>query len=210
MTQLIEGYTIGADNQKECKGNDWDAQTFFISNMTRNQDYTITQVKIKCYREGNPPMPITASIRETNWTVDRSGNPVGSDISTGTFGDKLTSNINGEWITIDMTPCTLKAGTLYALVVRITGGDASNNIQWKVDVSLPTYQGGRNAFSADAGATWGNTISWDCLFEVYGIPKILKGTIGTAAISKEYPVTEGLVARTTKQTNPPNLEEEPW
>jgi len=34
------------------------------------------------------------------------------------------------------------------------------------------------------------------------------GTIGTKIISKRYPVEEGLIAGTTKQTGTPYLEEE--
>ena len=33
------------------------------------------------------------------------------------------------------------------------------------------------------------------------------GTVGTRFIEKDYPVEEGLVAGTTKQTGNPNLEE---
>ena len=33
-------------------------------------------------------------------------------------------------------------------------------------------------------------------------------TIGQKELRTEYPVEEGLIAGTTKQTNPPNLEEE--
>ena len=35
-----------------------------------------------------------------------------------------------------------------------------------------------------------------------------KGTAGTKEISKRYPVEEGLIAKTTKQTNVPYLEEQ--
>ena len=33
-------------------------------------------------------------------------------------------------------------------------------------------------------------------------------TIGTTFLDKDYPITEGLIAATTKQTEKPNLEEE--
>ncbi len=36
------------------------------------------------------------------------------------------------------------------------------------------------------------------------------GGPGTKIISKDYPVSEGLVAGTTKQTETPYLEEEGW
>ena len=36
------------------------------------------------------------------------------------------------------------------------------------------------------------------------------GTIGTRFIETDYPYEEGLIAGTTKQTDNPNLEEEPW
>ena len=35
-----------------------------------------------------------------------------------------------------------------------------------------------------------------------------KGTVGTKEISKRYPVEEGLIAKTTKQTKTPYLEEQ--
>jgi len=34
------------------------------------------------------------------------------------------------------------------------------------------------------------------------------GTIGTRFVEHDYPIEEGLVAGTTKQTNRPNLEEQ--
>ena len=36
------------------------------------------------------------------------------------------------------------------------------------------------------------------------------GTIGTRIIDKEYPIEEGLIAGSTRQTGKPNLEEERW
>ena len=34
------------------------------------------------------------------------------------------------------------------------------------------------------------------------------GTVGTRFVRDEYPIEEGLIAGTTKQTNRPNLEED--
>jgi len=36
------------------------------------------------------------------------------------------------------------------------------------------------------------------------------GTVGTKAVANRYPVTEGLIAGTTKQTNTPYLVEQGW
>jgi len=36
------------------------------------------------------------------------------------------------------------------------------------------------------------------------------GTVGTRVLDKDHPVTEGLIAGSTKQTGKPYLEEEGW
>ena len=42
---------------------------------------------------------------------------------------------------------------------------------------------------------------------VTGTVVVGTGTVGTRFVRTEYPIEEGLIAGTTKQTNEPNLEE---
>ena len=161
---LYERYNTNDDDTNLFFSHYWQAQTFTVGNTGANEDHNITSVKLKMSRTGSPGT-ITVSIR----AVDVNGKPTGADLTSGTTdGDTLTTDAAGEWREITLTSYGLSASTKYAIVVRISGGDISNNISWRIDGSTPTYGGGSYASSNDSGSFWGLDTEKDCMFEEYG------------------------------------------
>lgn len=153
-------------------GSCWAAQTF-----TAESDHTVTSVKLKVY--GFPSVgEVTVSIRNT----DGAGHPTGSDLTSGTTdGDTLTTNTDGEWREISVTPYSLTSGTKYAIVVRAPDatGSGYSGLYWRFDTS-PSYAGGRWERSLDSGneGTWTVPFDADLMFEVWSEPPT--GVGGTA------------------------------
>jgi len=152
-----ETYNTGEDSAFFIYDVNWRGQTF-----TPSITHPITSIKLLLYRSGLP-RTITVSIRAT----DGDGKPIGDDLCSGTYdGDTVTTDATGAWYEITLGSGTvLSASTKYAIVVRITGGDAYNYIAWKCDGSSPTYSGGSYANSSDSGSTWNLDTSYDFMFE---------------------------------------------
>lgn len=137
--------------------SNWFAQTF-----TPSVTHTVNAVKLKLYRMGTPNT-LTVSIKAT----DGSGNPTGDDLCSGTInGNIVTTNQAGLWYLVDFGNGTnITASTVYAIVVRKSGGNDYNYIGWISDTSA-SYSGGHAHQSTDAGDSWANCPSSDdFLFE---------------------------------------------
>lgn len=52
------------------------------------------------------------------------------------------------------TPYALSDATVYALVMKVTGGDSSNYFKWAYSSNTPKYTGGDKGVSTDSGSTW--------------------------------------------------------
>jgi len=152
-------YNTNDDNAGQLYGATWLGQTF-----TPATSHLLLYAKLKIYKVGNPGT-VTVSIRATSGSV-----PTGADLASGTTdGDTLTTSSPGEWRTITLLPgVSLTAGTMYAICIRATGGDASNYIWFRADVSSPSYTGGTQVNSANSGSTWGSTATTDAMFEEWG------------------------------------------
>lgn len=159
MATLYEYYNTGDDNNLTVYGTVWNAQTF-----TPQIAHHITSVRLKLYRIGSPGT-LTVSIK----AVDANGHPTGADLCSGTIdGNSLTTNTAGAWYEITLSGGTaLAANTKYAIVAKIVGGDASNDVNWRRDSTSPTYDRGNVESSADGGGTW---VAWtsDAMFEEWG------------------------------------------
>jgi hypothetical protein len=160
--RMYEHYNTGDDNHAYIFGNYWVAQTF-----TPSVAHTITSVKLKLFRNGSPGT-ITVSIRATS-----GGQPTGSDLCSGTTsGNTLTTSTPGEWRETALgSGYGLSAGTTYAIVVRATGGDASNYVWWRLDTGS-TYGGGMYLYSMNSGSSWISGASYDLMFEEWGDPTV--------------------------------------
>ena len=159
-TEKKENYITGDDTGQQIWGatDFWASQTFTIGTTGDNENFTITSIKLKLYRELTPG-DVTVSIRAASRT--------GADLSTGTTsGDTLTTDTGGEWREITMTALTLESDTTYSIVVRALGGDASNLIKWRLDVGQG-YTGGKGAVSTNGGGYWSGQ-NVDYMFEIWG------------------------------------------
>lgn len=177
MATLYEYYILPGNSFDSIRGNLWKGQTF-----TPSVDHRVTSVKIKARRYGFPGI-ITVSIKAT---LD--GHPTGPDLCPAgtTNGNTLTDASPGEWREISLGDgAILSAGQKYAIVVRALAGDGSNNLQWRLDSTNPTYVGGCKEYSSDGGTTWHSydgiehSPSSDELFEEWGEPAITTPTVST-------------------------------
>lgn len=149
-----ESYIAGDNNNIAVYGVNWQAQTF----TTPSENISLTDIEIYAERTGSPGT-VTASIRATSSSL-----PSGADLTSGTV-DGNTFDTSPAWETIDIGDCSLNATTEYALVIRATGGDASNYIYWRQD-SSGAYADGQSAESTDSGGTWAANTGRDMLFVV--------------------------------------------
>ncbi|MDD4985787.1 MAG: hypothetical protein PHQ43_08365 [Dehalococcoidales bacterium] len=189
-TQRISLVT-GSDAYQPIYGNNRFAQTF-----TPAADYKITSVKVMVYKTGTGPN-LTVSIRATSDGLPLAG--AVNDLCSGTLvGDTLPTGSPYELREVTLGDgYNLGSGVKYAIVIVATGGggDASNYIKWRVNVSSPPYAGGNVCNSVD-DTTWNTTApDQDALFEVWGedIEPPGAGSSGVKASSASLLVTAGML-----------------
>jgi len=142
----------------EIYGSRWYATEF-----TCLWPHQLHRVRLRMYREGLPGT-VTVGIR-----TDRSG----ADLVTATIdGDALTEDPAGEWRDFDFgTHPQLNFLGKYNIVIRATGGDASNSIHLIMDQD-EVYGGGNGYYSSSSGGSWsshsGSGYAWITLFEEFG------------------------------------------
>jgi len=159
--QLYEGYSAGNDEAVELYGNIWGAQTF----TTGTEAHSVTSVRLLLYREGSPST-VTVSIRKTTAT-----DPSGVDLTSGTLnGNNFTDAVAGVWYAFDVTPYSLEASTMYAIVVRATAGNVTNSVWWNSDGTAGAEANGQEETSANGGITWTGDADDDFMFEIWGEP----------------------------------------
>ena len=166
MAVRFEYYNTNEDSQVPVYGATWKAQTF-----TTTVGFKITSVKLLVYKAGTPGN-LTVSIQG----VDGSNKPDGSDISglaITVSPTNYTTTTTGQWVEYTFpTPTALDATTRYAIVMRAVGGDNDNDVNFKADISSPTYTNGEVLTSVDSGSSWIAVSSADMLFEIYGTPLV--------------------------------------
>lgn len=153
-------FNTGDDNQTDIYGVNVAGQTFTTSATTQ---YTVTSVRLKMLRVGNPGT-VTVSIRRA--TAGANNTPTGVDITSGTInGNSL--NTSTEWYEIAMnTEVPLELNMPYAIVVSAVSGDGSNYVRWR-QVNAGGLSGGNGVTSANSGISW-TARTYDHLFELWG------------------------------------------
>jgi hypothetical protein len=123
--------------------------------------HELWRVRLKMYREGLPGT-VTISIRKV-----RSG----ADLCSATLdGNALTTGTAGQWVDIDFTTHPqLDFLTEYYIIMRATGGNATNSIHVILDTAS-AYGSGNTYVSSDSGVSWSNQYPYTylCLFEEWG------------------------------------------
>jgi hypothetical protein len=160
----------------------WDAQTF-----TAGSSNYICAVRLSLKKTGTPSGAITVSLRATSSHLPTGADLVSSvtsrDISTLT-----TSYVN--YLFAFATPYPLVSGTEYAIVVRCTGADVTDQLSWQ-EKTVGGYANGNAANSTDSGANWSTGTTDRNMITYYA-----SGTASTSAgtVSK----TVGLAVTTTQ------------
>ena len=138
-----EHFMEGDDFHRTIQGANWAAQTF-----TPAENHDVAYVRLKVYKFGSPGS-VTVSIRATS-----EGLPTGEDLTSGaTDGNTFTGPTQGEWRTVALTPYSLTASVMYAIVVRAIDGDASNYVRWR-ESGGGGYGGGGGYTSSNSGVDW--------------------------------------------------------
>jgi len=159
-----EFYITGDTDESYVYGPNWNSQTIIIGYNGDNENFNITSVKLKLYRNGSPG-DLTVSIRK----LDLANKPTGPDLSIGTINaNDFTDVIPGLWYEIEMSPYTLEKDTKYAIVCRALTGSSGNWVRVRRDFTDPHYTGGQYASSGDSGVTWTLWEVYDIMFEVWG------------------------------------------
>jgi len=137
------------------KKNYW-MGTSFIPDIT----FTVTNVKLYMTKRGAPTCNVRVGIQQNLIGGGPPANPPsGTDLTYGYFDTAtLPTNFYG-WVSVNVTPYVLNAGTRYSLCARVWNGwfDEDNNYMlWYGDTSA-YYDGGvinRLYYTYDNGTTW--------------------------------------------------------
>lgn len=184
-------YETGDDNEFDIQAAQWHAQTF---NVSTNQ--TIEKVQLKLFTGSGGDVFATVAIR----TTDSDGVPTGGNLTvndTFNFGSIVGSS-PGDWINITLPNIVLNTSDFnYSIIVGIH--DSPSLLNWREDRTSPTYLGGHEFQSVDAGNTWttgggGILVGRDHLFEIIssliidqvsGLDVILNSPKDTVSISAD-------------------------
>ena len=155
--ELFEAYNTGDDSVSAIYTAQWRAQTF-----TPQIACKMFMVRLKVYREGNPG-DVTLSLRAT----DADHKPTGSDLVSATV-DGGNFSLSPEWEEFTFSVKTLMPDTEYALVLKAPDGGVDDLVDWRRDITSPTYTRGAWCSSADSGVSWTRDATKDFMFEIWG------------------------------------------
>lgn len=159
-------YTVADTGEYTIYGTNFGAQIF---KSPAQYGYTVTSVKLLCYRLGNPGT-VTVSIKRASPQAAATGDPTGDYLMTCVVAG-ATINTTQTWFDFPMTATTmgtisLEPNTYYAIQCEAGSGDAANYVRWR-RVTVGTYADGSADISTDSGLTWTNQ-AWDFNFQVWG------------------------------------------
>ena len=151
----IASFTTGDDAAQDIYDANWVGQTFQVT----TQGYS-NAATVKLTKTGSPTGLVKISIYNTS-----AGLPTGSALASGyKLGSEISAGTND--ITFQLGPVFLIPSTTYALVISLTGGDASNKFGWRYD-SAGGYASGQMTTSTNSGSSWSASAGNDCLFNVF-------------------------------------------
>jgi len=156
MAALFEYYEGPRTHTNSLYGVYGEAQTF-IPTMSHSLTYTQLSLK-KVGTIGN----VTVSLRATSSSL-----PTGSDLISVVFAGSTLDTSYG-WITCTYdSSYAVVAGTEYAIVILLAGGDSSNYVGVASD-HTGEYANGDSVYSTDSGSSWTSYVDDDLLFRNYG------------------------------------------
>lgn len=139
-------------------GNNWRAQSFSIP----WKDESIKCITVALSKTGNPPNNVEIRI-ETDTGGKPSGTLAHANATISTAPGSLPGAPYRKFFFTN--PVTLEANTKYWIVVKTTGGDASNYYSWTKNTDY--YIRGNASASVDAGVNWTDDPDNDYVFEIY-------------------------------------------
>ena len=150
--EVLDQSQTNYDSNYAIYSNIWVGQTFQAGATGELTKVTITTSKV-----GSPPA-LEVQIR------DASGDLPGSTI----YATASRSDIGavGQYDFIFSTPANVTSGTQYAIVIKTTDGDGSNNYPTVYQTVNP-YAAGRACASIDSGGSWTGYANLDTYFQTY-------------------------------------------
>ncbi len=151
----------------------WYAQTF-----TPQVAHDLTRAELRLRRNANNLGNMTLSLRLTSASL-----PTGGDlVSKALDSDIIPYDGSFHIISFDLPYAGLQVDTMYALVFRCPGADASDEMRWSA-TGAGAYARGNYCRSDDAGSNWDNYDPTDGYFAEYGeIPSAGAPGAGQAAV----------------------------
>lgn len=153
-----ESYATGEDGQVFIHTGDRKICQTFKPSVT----HILTKVVLKVFREGSPGDVVVA----IKGTTD--GKPSGIDLDSATLSANGWNTAPPTWKTFTMSGgITLTAGVTYAIVMSCAAADASNQPNWRGDMTSGGYLDG-SVGAANDGTTWTMFTDDDTYFEEWG------------------------------------------
>jgi len=118
----------------------------------------LTGAEIYMRKIGSPSNSVTLSVRKTI---------SGADLVTISMPASEIPTSYG-WVKFDFSDVTVIPGSTYYLVLRTSGGSASNGYSWGYGYHTP-YANGIRVYSISSGSSWINNPSYDNCFKIYGM-----------------------------------------
>ncbi len=140
---------------------------FVGETFTPSVSHVITGLKLLMFRVGTPGTVIV-SLSETS-----GGIPVGDDLASYSFnGNSLTDSTSGQVVEINFaSPVSLKAGTLYAFIVKAPSGTYPNHeVVLLTDITTLSYADGEFivAYPGEQGWQWYHYTDTEAYFSEWG------------------------------------------
>jgi hypothetical protein len=136
-------------------GTNWMYQTF-----TPATSHSLNGVSLYLYKQGSPNYAVTIGL----YNVDANNKPTGAPLcSTTVAASSLTTT--ATWYTCTFaTGCQVSAGSKYAIVLSGNGGDYSNRVNVRYNMS-GGYSRGVFGSSSNSGGTWSVSSYQDMAFK---------------------------------------------
>jgi len=128
--------------------------------FTPATSHTLNMVSLYLHKQGNPNYTVTISI----YNVDANNKPTGAPLcSTTLAASSLTTT--ATWYTYTFaTGCQVSTGSRYAIVLSGSGGDFSNRVNVRYNMS-GGYSRGVFGSSSNSGGTWSVSSYQDMAFK---------------------------------------------
>jgi hypothetical protein len=136
----------------------------FAYKFTASSSYAVSKIELPLYKNNSPTFTVDAAIFSHDSGEDDPSSLVGSWSGTVNAADLPAAG--GTYVAFTGTSADLISGTVYWIVIRCSGYDASNYIHWERDSVA-----GRICRDQDGSGTWNvSTTSRSAFYKLYSSP----------------------------------------